>query len=241
MAALSLLIHRENSGSCPAGTDVAILYESSAPSPPTPPHATWGGARNRASRESDRISLIKAVELVEATRRAIAIGLPFNRHLTIHWAKAGLTNDQAAAATGRMLKLIRDWVRKRGGDVAHVWVRENGLGKGSHVHVLLHLPDGVTLGGMTRRWYKMVTGWRGRVTKGAVQTKCIGHSAQAAFSGSDWYEANLAWLVAYLLKGVDPATANALGLARQNEGGRIIGKRVAASENLGRTFRKARP
>lgn len=241
MAALSLLIHRENSGSCPAGTDVAILYESSAPSPPTPPHATWGGARNRASRESDRISLIKAVELVEATRRAIAIGLPFNRHLTIHWAKAGLTDAQAAAATGRMLKLCRDWVRKRGGDVAHIWVRENGPGKGSHVHILLHLPAGVKLGGMTARWYKIVTGWRGRAPGGAVKTERIGGSARSACSGSDWYEANLAWLVAYLLKGVDPATANALGLARQNEGGRIIGKRVAASENLGRTFRKARP
>lgn len=238
---MSLLIHRENSGSCSAGTDVALLCRSSAPSPPSSRPATWGGARNRADRISASIGLLKAVEIVEATRRAIAIGLPFNRHLTVHWERAGLTDDQAAAATGRMLKLIRDWVRKRGGDIAHVWVRENGPGKGSHVHVLLHLPHGVTLGGMTKRWYKIVTGWRGRVPSGAVKTKCIGQSARAAGSGSNWYEANLAWLVGYLLKGVDREAANALGLNRRNEGGRIIGKRVAASTNLGRTFRKARP
>ena len=238
---MSLLIHRENTGSCPAGTDVAILYESSAPSPPLPPLATWGGARNRASRVSDGIGLLKAVELVEATRRAIAIGLPFNRHLTVHWEKAGLTDDQAAAVTGRLLKLIRDWVRKRGGHIAHVWVRENGPGKGSHVHILLHLPDGVTLKGMTARWYKIITGWRGRVPCGAVKTKRIGGDARAANSGSDWYEANLAWLVAYLLKGVDPATSVALGLDRRKEGGRIIGKRLAASTNLRRTFRQSRP
>ena len=238
---MGLLIQPENRRSPSTGTDDAILYESSAPSPPSLPHSTWRGARNRASRVSNGIGLLKAIELVEATRRAIAIGLPFNRHLTVHWAKAGLTDAQAAAATGRLLKLIRDWVRKRGGDIAHVWVRENGPGKGSHVHILLHLPDGVTLGGMTRRWYKIVTGWHGRVPRGAVDTECIGLSARAARSGSDWYEANLARVVAYLLKGVDPATANVLGLGRFNEGGRIIGKRVAASTNLGRTIRKARP
>ncbi len=176
--------------------------------------------------------MIKAVELVEATRRAIAIGLPFNRHLTIHWAKAGLTDAQAAAATGRMLKLCRDWVRKRGGDVAHIWVRENGPGKGSHVHILLHLPNRVTLGRMTTRWYMTVTGWSRRVPSGAVKTVCIGNSARAAASGSDWYEANLAWLISYLLKGVDPATANALGLDLWDRGGNITGKRVAMSTNL---------
>ena len=238
---MRLLKQPENRRSHSAGTDVAILCKSSAPSPSSPPLATWGGARNRADRVSTSIGLLKAVEMVEATRRAIAVGLPFNRHLTIHWAKAGLRDGEAAAATGRMLKLIRDWVRKRGGDIAHVWVRENGPGKGSHVHVLLHLSDGVTLGGMTKRWYKIVTGWRGRVPSGAVKTKCIGGNARAAGSGSDWYEANLAWLVSYLLKGVDTATSVALGLDRRNEGGRIIGKRVAASTNLGRTFRKARP
>lgn len=236
-----MIIHRENSDSPDAGTDVAILCKSGAPYLPLPLHSTWGGARNRASRVSHGIGLLKAIELVEATRRATLIGLPFNRHLTVHWAKAGLTDAQAAVATGRLLKLCRDWVRKRGGDIAHVWVRENGPGKGSHVHILLHLPDGVTLGGMTRRWYKIVTGWHGRVPRGAMDTECIGLSARAARSGSDWYEANLARVVAYLLKGVDPATANVLGLGRFNEGGRIIGKRVAASTNLGRTIRKARP
>lgn len=140
-----LLKQTEDSASGEDGTDLAILCKSSATSPPCRTQSTWGGARNRASRESEGIKAVKAVELVEAAQRAMAVGLPFNRHLTVHWAKAGLTDRQAAAATGRLVKLIRDWVRKKGGQIAHAWVRENGCGKGSHSHLLLHIPDGLTL------------------------------------------------------------------------------------------------
>ena len=89
---------------------------------------------------------MKAIELIEAAQRALAIGLPFNRHLTVHWAKANLSDAEAAAATGRMIKLICDWARKHGGKVVHAWVRENGPDKGTHSHILLHIPQGLSLG-----------------------------------------------------------------------------------------------
>ena len=228
---MNLLIQRGNSVSAQAGTTRALLYKSGGPSPLALPQNTWGGARNSASRTSDCFKRLKAVQLVEAAQRALVIGLPFNRHLTVHWTKANLTDAQAAAATGRMVKLIRDWVHKHGGEIAYVWVRENGPRKDSHSHILLHVPEGLSMA-FTRRWYKRVTGWPSRVPGRALKCVCIGGTARAALSGSDWYLANLAWLVGYLVKGSDARTSEALGLSRSDEGGTIIGKRVAISLNL---------
>ena len=228
---MALLIQTENSASGESGTDLAILCKSGATSPPCQTQSTWGGARNRASRTSETINTVKAVELVEAAQRAMAIGLPFNRHLTVHWAKAGLTDRQAAAATGRLLKFIRDWVRKKGGQVAHAWVRENGCGKGSHSHLLVHIPTGLTLS-LSRRWYRRATGWTGRIPRFAVKSVRVGGTARAGLSGSDWYQANLAALLAYVLKGSDEATGEGLGLDAWGEGGQIVGKRIAISANL---------
>ncbi|MDQ3246725.1 MAG: hypothetical protein M3Q52_07530, partial [Pseudomonadota bacterium] len=92
---MTLIKQRGNSRFRCSGTDGAILYKSNGPPPPTLHLNTWGGARNSASRQSDSISLLKAVELVEAAQRAMAIGLPFNRHLTVHWGRAKLTDAVA--------------------------------------------------------------------------------------------------------------------------------------------------
>lgn len=189
----------------------------------------WGGARNRSDRTSDHIKLEAALELVEAARWAIAAGLPFNRHLTVHWTMGGITDRDASAATGRLIKLIGDWVRKRGGRFAHAWVREMGRGKGSHAHILLHIPQGIRLDHMTSRWVRSIIG---KARKGTIRTKAIGGTARAAFSGSEWYEDNLAAVVAYLLKGVSLEAGEALGLGMAAAGGRIIGKRISISQNL---------
>lgn len=189
----------------------------------------WGGARNHASRTSDYIKLEAAVELVEAARWAMTAGVPFNRHLTIHWTMSGIPDGQAAAATGRLIKLIRDWVKKRGGDFAHGWVRELGERKGSHAHLLLHIPKDLKLGHMTRRWVRSKAG---ASPCRAILTRSIGGTTKAAFSGSNWYESNLAAVVAYLLKGVNPEAGEALGLDEFAKGGRVIGKRVSISQNL---------
>jgi hypothetical protein len=157
------------------------------------------------------------------------LGMPFNRHLTVHWAMSGLEDRQAARATGSLIKLMGDWVKKRGGQFAHAWAREMGQGKGTHVHILLHLPKDTKLDHMTRRWVRRLTA---KVPRGAIKTRPIGGTTSAAFSGSDWYQANLASVVAYLLKGVDAATGEVLGLDRFAAGGPIIGKRLSVSQNL---------
>lgn len=227
---MTLLIQPGNSYFCTDGTDPAILYVSGAILSPALTPNTWGGPRNTACRHSESISALKAIELVEAAQRAMAIGLPFNRHLTVHWEKSGLTDLQAAEATGRMLKLITDWARKKGFAVPYAWVRENGPDKGSHVHILLHLPEGFAMG-LSRRWYRAATKCR-RPRNGAVKTRRIGGTARSAVLASEWYQANLAKLLHYLLKGVDEPTAEALGLDAWAAGGDIAGKRLSISFKL---------
>lgn len=228
---MNLLIQRENSAFADDGTCSALLYESKALSPPLAIPNTWGGPRNSACRVSEHIRPLKALEFVEAAQKAHVIGLPFNRHLTVHWGKAGLHDAQAAAATGRLIKLMREWVRKRGGATAYAWLREEGPYKGPHSHILLHMPEGLSLA-FTRRWYKRVTGWTAKVPRFAVKSVCIGGTARAGFSGSDWYLANLAYVVGYLLKGSDASTGVALGLDEHSLGGSIVGKRMSICTSL---------
>lgn len=51
------------------------------------------------------------------------------------------------------------------------------------------------------------------------------------------YGANLEAVVAYILKGTCPDAARELDLERLEAGGRIIGKRAATSQNIGRAAR----
>lgn len=197
--------------------------------------STWGGRRNRADRTSDNLSLSQALNIIAASQYAAAIGLPFNRFLTIHWQHAGIPDEHAAWATGRFLKLARDWLAKRGQRMAWAWVRENGEGKGSHVHILLHLPPGASLGALQRRWLRLITDHPYR--RHAIRTRRIGGMAAAAYSSPDAYGDNLRKAIAYILKGVAPDAAQALGLVRLEAGGRVIGKRAGTSENIGRKAR----
>ena len=97
-----------------------------APSPASAPLYRHGGARNIASRNSDYLTPKKAQQLIKAAQRANHIGRPLNRHITIHWQSAGLSDREAMQATTAFLKYLREWLR---GDTAYLWVRENGMGE----------------------------------------------------------------------------------------------------------------
>jgi len=201
-----------------------------------PTFSTWGGARNRADRVSDHLSLKQARAIIAAAHRAVAIGLPLNRHITIHWERAGIDDGRAAAAIGGFLKLAADWLRTRNARLAYAWARENDAGggeKGSHVHILAHVAPEQAAGftAMQRRWLRRVTGLRYRA--GTIRTARIGGSLRSATTNPEQYQANLAAIVGYVIKGAAPAAASALGLTRIEPSGRIAGKRASCSQNLG--------
>ena len=190
----------------------------------------WGGARNRADRTSEYLTRRQCVGLIAAARRAESIGLPFNRHWTIHYERAGVAEIDAARFIGRLLKLAGDYARRHHNKIAATWVRENGDGKGGHVHMLLHLAAGLNLRGRTSHWVRLAGGTRcARVSR----VRSIGHSLRSADNGGEDYQHNAGAVLAYILKGADAETGAALGLERYGERGLIVGKRCGRTQNIG--------
>jgi len=200
------------------------------------PNGTWGGARNRADRASVYLSRDAVMAMLEAAAFAESIGLAFNRHWTVHYQMAGIAERDGAAFIGRLLSLVRKHVRRRGGELAALWSRENGTGKGGHVHILLHTPAGVTLRNRTRTWIKAAGG---RPMRRVTKVRTIGRTLTDGQSSGALHYANLEAVLAYLLKGASAETGHELGLPRYGEGGPIIGKRCGVTQNIGPTARRS--
>jgi hypothetical protein len=197
------------------------------------------------------LSLQQARGLVAAVAHAERIGLPMNRLVTLHWGAMGLSDADAGRALARVLKLWREALAAMGQPFACVWVRENDDGdgsKGSHVHILAHVPR-VAGGGFLSRlraWVRIAAGGRyhrksGRVVgpvyvKGAVFTRRIGGKLAVA---PGVHAVNLAEALGYLLKGADKQAVEFLALSRREPGGRVTGKRCGWSENIGAAARAA--
>ena len=155
--------------------------------------------------------------LHSAALAAILAGLPFNRFVTVHWGALGVANEDAARATGQLIKLASDWCASKRVKMTWEWTRENeppNSVTGHHAHILLHCPACVTIGRMWRRWVRKVTG--SAYVKGGVKSRVIGPTLKTCFNNALLYGKNVVGLVNYLAKGFDPA-----------RGGRIIGKRAA--------------
>ncbi len=163
--------------------------------------------------------------------------MAFNRYWTVHYERAGIDESDGAKFVGHLLRLVKAQARRDGGDMAAIWARENGEGKGGHVHIMMHLPAGTYLRNRTQRWIKAAGGTiRARVSR--VQS--IGGRLESANYGSDQYgrehyRANADAVLAYLLKYVEADAGRALGLARFGEAGRIVGKRAGFTQNLGQS------
>ncbi len=198
---------------------------------PDPPANGWGGARNRHDRTSLNLSERQCHDMVAAATYALSIGLPFNRHWTVHYERAGIADQDGAAFVGRLLRLASAHIRRAGGRLAAIWARENGDGKGCHVHILLHVTAGVTLRNRTRRWIVAAGGrYRNRVSR----VKVIGGTLASANTDCLQHRNNMAAVLSYLMKGASNVTGEVLGLPRSGEGGRIIGKRAGWTQNIGR-------
>lgn len=205
------------------------------------PRSGWGGARNSKQRTSNALTLVQAERIIAAANFAYQQKLPLNRFVTVNWSVAGVADRDAADATHQLLRLMRDWLRKQGQGFAHLWIRENGTGHdrvGTHVHILMHVDPAIsrTFAGKTRRWIRAVTGRR--CAARTIATRRIGGRLDAAWTSPEKYRINLAYVVAYVLKGTAAEAAWQLRLPRIRNCGTIIGKRCGWSQNIGDTARK---
>jgi hypothetical protein len=172
------------------------------------------------------LPLDKVQALMAAAQRASAIGRPFNRFITVHWERVGVADAEAMRASTALLKYWREWL---GGQTAYIWTRENGGGKGSHLHILAHLPEGREINGRrSMRWIQNIAGQPYR--RDVILTVKIAGAGQP---DGALYAENLGAVLAYVLKGAEPEAAAAISIEHKH-GGRIIGKRCGMSRNLAR-------
>ena len=167
-----------------------------------------------------------------AAQRAMVLGKPLTRHLTVRLERQGIPDADAVKAIGRLITLLRDHVRKtNGSEIAYIWSREHGAIIGGHVHILLHLPAGYFWQGQrVQRWLERISGRQYK--KGAIKTTRIGGTAKAHESNPNLYLANLATVVGYVMKGTCPTAGAALQLKRMKAQGRVMGKRCGRSTNI---------
>lgn len=221
------------------GPTHAITYLTLGVAADLPNSTGRGGARNRASRESQALSLSHVANLAAAARHASAIGLPFTRMITIHWEAAGVPLAGMVKATGRYTDLMAKALARHGSRTAWLWTHESGDGKGSHCHLLAHVTADLAsiLTGLQRGWLRRITGnkYRARV----IHSKPIGGRLRLEIGNPDLHAINLDAALAYVLKGASPEAASHFALERLEPGGRVIGKRCGTSQNIGAKARKA--
>ena len=196
---------------------------------------TWGGARNNGKKPSWNLSLQNCLDLIAAGNFAEVSGLRFNRHWTVHYEKAGIAEYDAARFIGRLLKLAGDYARRHGGRLAAIWVREGGEGKGGHVHILIHLPVGLSLRGRSRLWVRLAGG---RCVAKVSRVRPIAGRVAAADADSEHYRHNVSIVRKYVLKNVEDSVGEILGLTLKGQSGVVVGKRCGWTQNIGKAERR---
>lgn len=233
--------HKPSNPSIPEdGTAVAINYLRLGVAAHLSCSTVRGGARNWADRESHALTPTQIANLKAAERHARAIGLPFNRMVTIHWQAAGVALGDMVKATGRFLDLLTKAMARHKSRTAWLWVLENGDRKGGHCHLLVHVPAALVsiLTRLQKGWLRRITGkpYRARV----IRSKPIGGRLGLERSHPELHAFNVAVALGYVLKGADAMAAEQFGLERLEAGGRIIGKRCGTSQNIGAKARRAK-
>ena len=172
----------------------------------------------------------QVLALMEAAQFAFDTGRVFQRHWTVHYGKAGIQPSDAMRFIGKLLDLIGKQARREGGRVSAIWVRECASGKGEHVHILLHLPAGMSLRNRTRRW---IVAAGGQYRAGVSKVTLIGGRLPKIGENREQRQvANAENVARYMMKAASGDTGVLLNLPRHGEGGRIIGKRCGTTNDL---------
>lgn len=156
-----------------------------------------GGARNRANRCSQQLTQSACEKLIGASFAALDARMPLNRFITIGWELGGIAASESVEATGRFVRLAREWCHARGYPMPWIWVQECGNRFGQHAHILFHVaPDLEALfRPMPLRWTKTILP-HGYI-RGVVQSQRL----RLAYStNTEAYCAELLGKLHYMLK-----------------------------------------
>lgn len=151
-------------------------------------------------------------------RRALKIGRPYNRFITLLVEEGGFHEREAAAATRAFIKLVADWLRKKGGRLCWTYSLEWGPRHRTHAHILLHVPPGLNkeFRLMPRRWAKHLLPLA--ITGAAISKRIRGANAPDGVS-TDLYDRELWADLYYLMKAAPEALEEPLGMVGKGRPG----------------------
>lgn len=195
--------------------------------------SNWGGSRNFGSRESNYLSKSQCKSILSAALKSVEIGFPLNRFITINWALLGVPANMGSKVTCRLLKLARDFYRKRGHKFYWAYVREADFdGSNHHLHLLIHVPNQFSIIVLRwfRRWLSDAMGLK--YCGGGIETRRIGGRSDCFDRNPDHFILNLKTVTEYILKSSGPNSFRALGLRLYGQKCKVIGKRSGRSNNL---------
>ena len=126
---------------------------------------------------------------------------------------------------------------RHGSKTAWLFVHENAAGsgqeKGEHVHPLAHIPAVLVpvIQRLKMPWLRRITGRP--YQRKVIHSSPIGRRLRLETTNPELYLANAQQALAYLLKGAAPEVASQFDLLRQKAAGRVLGKRVGTTQNIG--------
>lgn len=172
-----------------------------------------GGARNQRGRSTMALTERQCRDQIAAAQLSMAMGLPYNRWITIAWEKGGIDARDAVQATGQFVKLAREWVQSQEGQMPWQWTQERGRKLGAHVHMLLHVPPELDplFGTLPKRWVKRLL--PGRYVAGVLHVRKL-PTGQNEASNPAVADAIIMGKVHYMLKAAPVTLESKLAMER---------------------------
>ncbi|CAN1556883.1 hypothetical protein MCERH10_02431 [Caulobacteraceae bacterium] len=162
------------------------------------------GGKRVAKAATETLSKSQVRAVIGGASRSIALGVPLNRFVTVHWGALLVSERDSFKVTQDLLRHARDWLRDNGAAVAWVWVRETSLKepeKGAHVHWLLHVPERLREAFLKRLrgWVMASVGQGVRYQTDAVHSRSVG-LVGCEVRAPETHRANLRAVVGYMVK-----------------------------------------
>jgi hypothetical protein len=155
-----------------------------------------------------------------------SIVLASNVHVVIQWERMGLVAERSILdRQSQFLDRLGKWLRRqrKPKPLAYAWTMEFRPHKGTHTHLLLSTPrlHPSDLGKLGRRLPEFLGGREIKLPPGTIEIGRNFGRLPYDPSRSGWVaytENQRRGLVAYLLKGADPAAAEAAGINAEDHG-----------------------
>jgi hypothetical protein len=195
--------------------------------PPAPAVLTGYPPRpRRGPRDPARLRPGQANSLLNAWAFAEGRGTPLDVAVVVHWDILGLVAGASVLERqARFLDRLGKWLRRRGRHLAYLWTIEFGDRKGEHTHLLLAsgrlCPR--DLGALFRRLPEFLVGRDGAAALHHAAIRVQTNRAPLPYDPRRFGRvartpAQRRGLVAYALKGLDPAAAAAVGVHAEDRG-----------------------